>query len=265
MKFGEIVFYIVILLIVLFFLHSWFFRTTEEEKEYERIRKESQKDDFIYNPETGTKITLEDAESGHWITHDNLNRIKGEKEIERNYSGKEKQIEKLVNHVKVSGYVFRRLKDSELSFLEKTTILGKYDDWSYSGSFSNDSDKICVFFPTVLLKSHDECQSNYIEPQILFWLKKEELSGHFYLREKSIFDSFVNLFKNDEIKLDDYKVYVFKKSENMISLIRSLNVLSMEKELEIEIVEGNLLVKTLRSPSMEDFVRIERIIKTVCQ
>ncbi len=47
---------------------------TAERKEYERKLKESLKDEFIYDPETGAKITLAEAESGHWIAHDNENR-----------------------------------------------------------------------------------------------------------------------------------------------------------------------------------------------
>jgi hypothetical protein len=45
--------------------------TTQSEREQEEIMKQSLDDEFIIDPETGAKLTLEQAESGHWLTHDN--------------------------------------------------------------------------------------------------------------------------------------------------------------------------------------------------
>ena len=47
------------------------FRKTKTEKEYDQYLEKSLEDEFLYDPETGAKITLEQAESGHWISHDN--------------------------------------------------------------------------------------------------------------------------------------------------------------------------------------------------
>ena len=46
-------------------------RKTKKEKQYEEYLEESLEDEHLYDPETGAKITLEQAESGHWINHDN--------------------------------------------------------------------------------------------------------------------------------------------------------------------------------------------------
>ena len=260
MVLGEIVFYIVIILIVVVLIGK-IFKQSDEEKEYDRALKESLNDEFIYDPETGTKLTLEQAESGNWISHNNLNRVKSKEEIERFYFGREKDAEILINHIKVSGYEYKKLTESQIEVLEKIKIFEKYDDWSYSNSFSFDNGKNFVFFPAVEYKT----ESIFNESKIMFWIKNDNLTGHFYLREKTNFESITDLIRNDdEIKLDDYECFTYKKSNNILNVIRVLELFENEKELEIEINEGNLFVKTLKFPNIEDFLRVEKIIKNIC-
>ncbi|TXE15357.1 hypothetical protein ES692_17015 [Psychroserpens burtonensis] len=49
---------------ILFILFMTFNSDTSEQKEYDRKLKESLADEYIIDPETGTKLTLEQAESG---------------------------------------------------------------------------------------------------------------------------------------------------------------------------------------------------------
>lgn len=264
MVLGEIVFYISISLIVIVQVCK-FFKQSDEDKEYDRKLKESLKDEFIYDPETGTKLTLEQAESGHWIPHNNLNRVKSKEEIEKFYVGREKDAEELINHLKVSGYEYNKLTNFQIEILEHTKIFEKYDDWSYSNSFSFDNGKNFIFFPAVEYNAQNNYQNNFKESQIMFWIKNEKLTGHFYLREKTNFERISDLLRNDdEIKLNDYESFTYKKSNNILNIIRALKLFEKEKELEIEIKGDNLLVKTLKFPNMEDFLRIEKIIKNVC-
>ena len=260
MVLGEIVFYVVIILIVVAIIVKSF-EQTNEQKEYDRVLKESLEDEFIYDPETGAKLTLEQAESGHWISHNNLNRVKSIEEIDKFYFGKEKDAEILVNHIKVNGYEYEKLKESQIAILEKIKIFEKYDDWSYSDSFSFDNGKNFIFFPAVEYKT----ENNFNESQIMFWIKNDKLNGHFYLREKTTFESLTDLIRNDdEIKFDNYECYTYKKSNSILNVIRILKTFQNEKELEIEINEGNLFVKTSKFPNMKDFLRVEKIIKNIC-
>ncbi|QYA26684.1 hypothetical protein G3I01_14655 [Gramella sp. MT6] len=66
---------------------------TKAEREYEKRINESLADEYIIDPETGAKLTLEEAESGHWINHDNEYITIPEKEIE-NYILKNKRTPK---------------------------------------------------------------------------------------------------------------------------------------------------------------------------
>ena len=259
MVLGEIVFYIVISLIIVALIGK-FFENSEEEKEYDRVLKESLQDEFIYDPETGAKLTLEQAESGHWISHNNLNRVKSKEEIEKFYFGTEKDAEILINHIRVNGYEYKELTEFQIEILEKIKIFEKYDDWSYSNSFSFDNGKNFIFFPAVEYKT----ENYFNESQIMFWIQNDKLNGHYYLREKNDFESITDLIRNDdEIKIDGYECYTYKKSNNILNVIRILKILKNEKELEIEIKEENLFIKTLKFPNMDDFLRVEKMIKNI--
>ena len=267
MKFGEIIFYIVVVILILFLikkmLKSSLFSKTEEKREYEKNLKESLADEFIYDPETGARFTLEQAESGHWIENDNYNRIKSQEEIDRHYFGKEKEIEELVNEMRKSGYEYEILSDEQIDFLENSKMLSKYDEWSYSHSFSFNTNKNFVCFPNVKYNGA-RFETGYSESQILFWIKNERLSGHFYLREKSKAENISDLFKSDDlIKIKSYETFAFKKAENHIYLTKILSKFENEKNLEIEIIDANLLVKSLKLVNSEDFYRIEKIVKSL--
>lgn len=265
MKFGEIVFYIFVALIVIHLSIKFLFTKTEQEKEYERKIKESLADEFIYDPETGAKLTLEEAESGNWITHDNLNRIKSEEELEKYYSGREKEAEEIINFIKSNGYTFTKLTDSQIEFLEKSKILSKYDYWEYSNSFTFSNEKYVIFFPGVSYYKERQ-QLGYNESQIMFWINDLNLNGHVYLRDKTSFEAIADTIRNDdEIKLTNFETFIFKKSNNMIALIKTLQLFEDEKELEIEVIEDNLLIKSVKFANRIDFLRMEKIVKLIIQ
>ncbi|KGO85952.1 hypothetical protein [Flavobacterium suncheonense] len=255
---------IIIGIVIAVFLWKVMTHKSKSEIEEENRLKESLSDEFIYDPETGTKLTLEQAESGHWIAHNNVNRIKDSDEIEQFYYDDEKEVEELKNYIKKTGNTYKKLTNYQIELLEKTETLSKYDNWSYSSSFSNDNGNRFVLFPAVEITGNRH-QSGYHESQIMFWIKDEQLSGHFYLREKTNFEKLTDIFRNDDdIKLDNYESFTIKKSNNMLYIIKLLNFFKDEKGLEFEIYGDNLFIKTLRFPNMDDYLRIEKIIKNVC-
>ena len=255
---------IIIGIAIAFFLWKVMTYKSKSEIEEENRLKESLADEFIYDPETGTKLTLEQAESGHWIAHNNVNRIKDSKEIEQFYYGNEREVEELKNYIKRTGYINKKLANSQVELLEKTEMLSKYDNWSYSNSFINDNGNCFVLFPAVEIIGNRH-QPGYYESQIMFWIKDEQLSGHFYLREKTNFETLTDTFRNDDdIKLDNYESFTIKKSNNILYIIRLLNFFKDELELEFEIYDDNLFIKTLCFPNLEDYLRIEKNIKNVC-
>ena len=68
----DYIIYILIGILVVILLYYLLTYKTAEEKEYNKKLKESLEDDYIIDPETGTKITLEEAESGIWEVEDGI-------------------------------------------------------------------------------------------------------------------------------------------------------------------------------------------------
>ncbi len=231
-----------------------------EQKEYDRKLKESLKDEYIIDPETGAKLTLEQAESGHWVAHDNEFRTITESELEKLPTEGEKQAETALNYLRESKeYLKTELTEEQFDFLEKTRTLNEYDDWDYSNPF--EFKKGIVLLPAVELNG----TINYKESQLMFWVKVDNINGHYYFREKSSSEKLFDLLRNDdEIKFSDYECFTIKKTHNIILLKSILKNFEKEKKLEIEIHDDNLFIKTTKLVNLDDIIRIEKIINNVC-
>jgi predicted DNA binding protein len=270
MKFGEIIFYIVISLIALFFITKYvklFLLPSETEKEYQRKLEESLKDEFIIDPETGAKLTLEQAQSGHWIAHDNEFKTVPENEIEKLLTEEEKKFEICKNYLKESNeYKKHKLTDKQLQVLEETKVLSKYDNWSYSDCFNLEYTDGLILLPAVEIndKTPVYFSNNYTEPQVLFWLKFDFDMGHYYLREKLSIEKFLDLIKkDDDLKLKNYESFTIRKSNNIIKVIKILEKFENQERIEIEFMDNNLFVKNERLASLEEIKRMEKIIKNL--
>lgn len=231
-----------------------------EYKEYKRKLKESLSDEFIIDPETGTKITLEEAESGHWIAHDNEFRTVSELELDKLPSEGERQAQVALNYLRKSrGYLKIELTDEQFDILAETITLKEYDNWEYSDPFK--FERGIVLLPSVELNG----TIYYKESHLMFWVKINNINGHYFFREKSSSEKFLDLIRDDdEIKISDYECFTIKKSHNIILIKNILKNFENEEKLEIEIDNDNLFIKTTKLVNLEDVIRIEKIIKNVC-
>jgi hypothetical protein len=75
------------------------FALSKKEKEESEKQEKSLDDELIYDPVTGRKMTLEEAENEVINIPDSVSRIKSEQEIEENYSDDEKEIEYITRDV----------------------------------------------------------------------------------------------------------------------------------------------------------------------
>lgn len=234
-----------------------------EHKEYKRKLKESLSDEFIIDPETGTKITLEEAESGHWVAHDNEFRTVPESDLEKLLTEDEKQAEIALNYLRESkDYRKTELTDEQFDVFDKSKTLNNYDDWSYSNPFSFENGIVILTAPE--LHGMTYYQDDYKESHLMFWKKIKNINGHYYLREKSTAEKIFDKFRNDDdLQLEDYECFTFKKSFDLIRINKILEKFKNQKGLEIEFNEDNLFVKTLKLISIEDIKRIEKILKNV--
>ena len=98
----------------------------------------------------------------------------------------------------------------------------------------------------------------------MFWIKTDNVNGHYFFREKSLPEKLLDLLRNDdELKLTDYECFTIKKSHSIILIRKILNLFENEKGLEIEIDNENLFIKTTKLVNIDDIIRIEKIIKNV--
>jgi len=233
---------------------------SKKEKEYEARLKKSLEDEFIIDPETGTKLTLEQAESGHWLNHDNEFRTVPNSEIEKLPTDEHRQAERALNYLRNSKtYLKTEISEEQFDILAKTKTLNSYDDWSYSNPFK--FDKGLLFLPAPELHGITYYQDDYIESHIMFWIKIDSINGHYFFREKSSSEKFLDLLRNDDdIQLTDYECFTIKKSYNIIQLKAILNHFENQKSLEIEIDNDNLFIKSTKLISINDIHQIERII-----
>jgi len=251
MDFGEIVFYIVIALVIAHFNYKFFFKMTEAEKEYEKKLKESLADEFLYDPKTGTKFSLEEANENITVLNDQ--KIKSEEELNY-YEGDERTIEEISNYLKQSHYLLKPIEKKKLSKLNRTVILSQYSDWHYQNAFEFDNDNL-IFFPQVNLNANT--RYSFTGYQIVFWVKVQNINGHYFFKPFEIHEKIINFFmKPSKIKTNNYAVFELKQSHNIYLLNSILNVFKDEKNIEIEIDNDNLFIKTNNQPSLVNFQRL---------
>jgi len=248
---------------IYYFISVFIQSNSSEQKEYNRKLKESLEDEFIIDPETGAKITLEQAESGHWIAHDNEFRTIPDSELEKFLTEDDKQTEIAINYLRESrNYKRTELTERQIKILDNTKMLKKYDNWSYSNSFS--FEKGIVFLPAPELHGKTYYEDDYKESHLLFWKKITDLTGHYYLREKTSPEKILDTFKkDDDLTLKNYESFTFEKSFNIIKLNKILKNFENQSGLEIEIHNDDLFVKTMNLVCKEDIIRIEKVMKNV--
>lgn len=252
---------VVLVLCIVFGIYLLFGRTTAAERETKKRLQDSLADEFIYDPETGAKITLEQAESGIWLLPDENTKKKNEEELKKYYSEDELKINEVTEHLKNNNYTRNKFPKEDIHTLNETKILKRYDDWSYFESYSSIEKQIIAFFPNVELKKKTRVENHYSEFHLMFWVKINNYGGHYYFKEKSSTDKIFDIIRNDDdIKLNNYESYVIKTGHNIVSIIRLIEQFDKLKGLEIEINGENLFIKTLVTPNMIDFNRIEKII-----
>lgn len=244
----------------------WILKPNVKEREYDKKLKESLADEYLIDPETGTKMTLEQAAAGHWIVHDNEFRTMPESEIDKLYTEEEKEAVRALNYLKESkAYLNYDLSEEDIEILEQTKMLSKYDDWSYSKVFKIEYCDGLVLLPVVkIVEGSVYLQNEYEETQLLFWVKLKSDYGHYYLREKTFAEKvFDRIVLNTDFKIEGYEVFTFKQSESIIYLNKLLKTFEGVKGIELEISSNNLFIKNLKLFCLEDIKRVEKLVRRI--
>lgn len=228
--------------------------------DYEERLEKSLADEYIIERETGAKLTLEQAESGLWIKHDNELREMPESDIEKFPTDEERVVFRGLNYIKSSkNYIPNKISNKKVSTLEKLEILKKYDDWFYSDSYKLASDDK----KQLIIINIDD--NGYKEPQLLFSIQLDFDTGHYYFRPKTKTEKILDKIRNDdEIKLKDFECFDYKKSLNTISLIKTIDKIDKKQDIEFEFFNNILYLKNRKLLSVAEVKILETILKNVC-
>lgn len=216
-------------------------------------------DSFLYDPKTGTKFLIEQADEK--IDTYDVYKIKLDEELE-NFDDDERIIEEISNYLKKSNYKITKIDKAQIACLKKTIILSKYSDWDYKESFKFCQNNL-LFFPKVDLNPNS--RHSFSSYQIMFWLEVPNINGYYFLKPLEFHEKILNLFsKKSTINVDGFAIFELKQSHNIHLLNSILEIFKNEKNIEIEIKNDNLFVKTNNKPSLTDFERLLNKVKNFC-
>jgi len=154
-------------------------------KKQERIEKEKEKkrlaDPRIYDPETNTYITLEEAESGVWDVNDPKNKPTAE-EIKITFTESDYVDYTLRKELVKEGFerIESPLSEEQYGHIEMFELLKQHEHWSYDDHFKKNE------ITVLLLKIYGDIL-------ISTWIPVTRISGHYVFTEKTKTDRFFDL------------------------------------------------------------------------
>lgn len=234
---------------------------TKSEKEQDKKLMESLNDEHLIDPVTGTKITLEQAESGQWEP-EVRSHFYSEEEIQNSVEEEIKQMMRGNNYLyNQKQYLIHQLTETQINFFEQTEMFRKYDSWTYSDAFKIDYCEGYIVLPNVNIKSKPYSRYEYQDTQCLFWLKLKNQCGHYYISEKS---NKVKLYElvtqSEELRLKNYEILVIEPASNMPVLHSIISVFEDTDALEIEIFKQYLLIKNLKYLNVDQIKVMETLL-----
>jgi len=259
--------FIICLLGLIFSVYFFFRGETNTEKKNRIKLKKSIDEGHVIDPETGKKMSVEFSESGYWKVNDTKKYYVDNIENKSLTNSKEDYEELALHYLRQNkAYKKKELTDDQINFLENTTILSNYDDWSYLNSFLYTKYNAVIFSPKIELKEFRYQQFDYLESQLMCWVKINDNGGHLYFRQKTFFEKILDKINSGNyLEIPGYRSFIFKKPNNEVEIVQILKNFTEEKKLEIEIIKDNLFIKTFKPINLKDIKRIEKIINNVCQ
>lgn len=242
-------------------------KIAKDEKKEKKEQQKKSGENRLYIRETGSYITLEEAESGEWHEPDEEEKnhiftlrkqYMTESEIASEITLKEfyeflktegYTKENLPNYYDVSGKLIDKFPDfdpnqEKIDFLEKTFIVKQ-----------NLHDSI-----TNLWTLNDKTIS-IINGSLLFWVKVNHASGHYFMKKLTDVDRFLGkLLHKDDIHLKKHRVFTVKRGFDITKAKKLFEKFDNEGNLKVELIDDNLLIKVFALPNREDFERINKLI-----
>ena len=244
---------IIELIIILLFLYI--LKIAKQETIEEKRMRKRLENPFLYDPESGEEFTFDQINLPRMTSCGQNTPVLTDREIEMYYD--ENQIPGVqISNLLKTKYKFETLSEKNLTFLESSVSVKNYDDWSYSNSFNIDIQKK-VLFPTI--RSIDK--TGFSEQEFIFWIKTDNVFGHYYLRPKEIAEKIFDFFRNDDaFEIGEFEIFTYRASRYIKKCADLLSPFKDLKYIEIELIDDNLLIKIFDSPSIEKFEEVVEIV-----
>ncbi|MCG8574342.1 MAG: hypothetical protein MI810_05605 [Flavobacteriales bacterium] len=264
-------------------LFAWLFyrvfvgskKERKETKEYNERLKKSLEDDRIYDPETGTFITLEEAQSGLPLDDKSISNLIPEEEIDDVLWG-EQAIHARINNALIEANAEPIGLDKEqIEILNRSHILNHSKEWSYSKMYQTAASSFILLINITYLRNPD---SSHYEKQILGFTKINQSLGHHVAEPATLENKLVNLVEDDTIIIPNWEVTTYKASDNINladEIIRGFNTEKRSDDtvldesefapMSIEIIENYVIYRCTRQIRLEDinsFFVVESRLKT---
>lgn len=253
---GILVIVIIVVLYRLLIPSEKYKEERQSLKEKEKIEKEKEKkrlaDPRIYDPETNTYITLEEAESGVWDVDDPKNKPSAE-EIKATFSESDYIDYTLREELVKEG--FERIEDpfskEQYEYIEKFELLKQHEHWSYDDHFKQNE------ITALLLNIHGDTL-------ISTWVPIANVSGHYVFTEKTKTDRFLDLIQpDDDIKVENYECFTVQKTKETRAIENIMELVNTHKHLEVEMFPGHLFIKTTQPTQLADLSMVLKLTRDI--
>lgn len=243
------VFISIIILIVYFTTRGTVFT---ENKEIKRLKKRLD-DPRIYDPETDTYITLEEAESGVWDIDDSSKK-RTSKEIEETFHEQEIIVQDICRELEREGFVKAKnpLSEEQFTTFEKLKLLDQLDEnWGYSNFYERDT------LTAIILNIHHT--SEFAVSMLV-----KDVSGHYVFKEKTVSDRILDTIRpDDDIKVENYECYTIQKTKTTRAVENIMFEINKHKHIEVEVLPGQLFIKTTRPVQSTDLFMLLNLTRKI--
>lgn len=257
MSIGEIAFYLAITAIIIALVLKVVAFAFKDEAAYNKKLLQRLEDPFLYDQESGTRFTIDQVIKRNSDIDFDGSAIPDSKQQIPYFDEKRIVVEKISTLLKSMDYKSIRLSQKQIKALNKIESLSNCDDWGYDTAFDNGNGNV-VLFPSFQHRG----KTDFSNSKILFWLKVPSIEGHYFLRAKETIEKVFDLIRNDdEFNFGNFEVFSIKSTKNRIQLLRSLEPFQDFENLEIEIKNDNLFIKTTDQLTLESFEGLFKVVR----
>lgn len=160
--------FLIITVVVLYYLLK---SSRNEERERKELEKRLE-DEFIYNPETGAKMTLEEAQRGHYFDEPKEKRVKSKLEIENNFNDENRELEYFRNDLIENEFALIEIYDAILNLIDKTELINEYKKYQIIDAYQSQNSSIIGVIEVTYEDSNGRHSETVFENQLFLILPK---------------------------------------------------------------------------------------------